>query len=237
LPSRDSASNPSTSEVVRKWLVAFGSLFGREITPLMVSTWCALLAKLTPEQAERGCRKIAESWTFGHFPTPGAILSQFADAEEKAFTLESEAAWERLLAWVKEYYFPDSGVRKGAPSLPAAIQHAARAAGGYAWIERCPAEQLTWCRKTFLAAYRNAHETGQVEKLLGDGEAKRILAALHNQPALLPAREGWETKYKPPVTPKAKLPEPEMTQEQWDARRAFLRAQADEIRGKQEAAQ
>lgn len=181
LPQPDSAQ---TDLVVRKWLVAFGSLFNREITPLMISTWCELLASLAPEQADRGCTEIAKSWTFSHFPTPGAVLSQFKNAEEKGFALEAAGAWEKLLAWVQQNYYPDAGVVNGAPRLSAAIGHAARAAGGYAHIERCSREQLVWVRKTFLDAYKNAHETGQVEHLLSNAEAKRILAGFREVRAL-----------------------------------------------------
>ena len=78
----------------------------------------------------------------------------------------------------QENYFPDSGVRRGAPQLPPAVQHAARAAGGFAFIERCPEGELVWCRKNFLAAYANFHATAKVEHLLSDGEAKEIYERL-----------------------------------------------------------
>jgi hypothetical protein len=169
-------SGLSTEMVVRKWLVAMGSLYGREITPLSIATWCEMLSPLTPEQAEQGFRELVKSWTFAHFPSPGAILSQFKNAEEKGFALEAEGAWGKLLDWVEQNYYPDKGVRSRAPRLPSAIEHAAHAAGGYSHIERCSREQLVWVRKTFLDAYKNVHETGQVEHLISNAEAKRILA-------------------------------------------------------------
>lgn len=238
-PRPDFRQGRSTELVVRKWLVVFGELFHREISPFLIASWCEVLAPLTPEQADRGCAQIAKTWTFSHFPTPGAVLSQFDKVEEKGFALESEQAWEKLLAWVRDNYYPDSGIRKGAPRLPAAIEHAARAAGGFSYIERCSQDELVWCRKTFLAAYKNVHETEQVEHLLSDGAAKRILAGFSKPPALPAANPEREAKYPPPVMP-ADLPklkpvrQYEMTQEEWDARRAFLKAQADEIAKKQE---
>jgi hypothetical protein len=202
LSKRETSLQPDsapTELIVRKWLVAFGSLFNREITPLLIATWSEMLSPLTPEQADRGCMEIAKSWTFAHFPTPGAVLSQFKSAEERGFALEAAGAWEKLLAWVKENYFPDSGVREGAPRLSAAIELAARAAGGYEWIEKCPHEQLAWCRKNFLAVYKNVHDTAQVEHLISDGEAKRILAKLRNRAAIIGIRVA-ETTEPEPVT-------------------------------------
>ena len=188
LSNREILSRPdsslSTEMVVRKWLVAMGSLYSREITPLLIGTWCEMLSPLTPVQAEHGFRELVKSWTFAHFPAPGAILSQFKTAEEKGFALEAEGAWGKLLAWVEQNYYPDKGVRSGAPRLSAAIEHAARAAGGYAHIERCSREQLVWVRKAFLESYKNVHETGQVEQLISNAEAKRILAGFREVRAL-----------------------------------------------------
>ena len=74
--------------------------------------------------------------------------------------------------------FPDTGIRRGAPRLSPAVERATRAVGGLNFIERCSEEELVWWQKNFLTAFTNVHETGQVEHLLGEGEAKRILARL-----------------------------------------------------------
>jgi hypothetical protein len=235
-PPPDSAP---TELIVRKWLVVFGSLFNREITPLLVATWCELLGHLTPEQAESGLKQIADSWTFSHFPTPGAVLAQFEKAEEKGFELEAEMQWQNFLAWVCENVYPDTGIRRGAAKLPAAVEHAARAAGGIFFIQRCSEDQLVWCRKTFLAAYKNIHETGQVAHLLGDGDAKQIVRKLNAGPPSLPsANPDWEKKYSPPATPQSSLksailndsPKPYrvLTQEEWDQRKQRQKAAVEE---------
>jgi hypothetical protein len=187
--------------VIRKWLVVFGTLFNREITPFLIGSWCELLSGLSVPQIEQGCKQIAKTWTFSHFPTPGAVLTQFEKANEKGLELESETEWENLLDWTDKNYFPDTGIRKGARQLSATTQHAARAAGGFRWIATCPESELIWCRRTFVAAYKNVHETGQLEHLLGNGEAKRILAGFSERLALPVADADWEKKYTPPATP------------------------------------
>lgn len=180
--SRQKIESPPDSRsievAVRKWLVVFGTLFNREITPFLIGSWCEVLAPLSPEQIERGCMETARSWTFAHFPTPGAVLSQFSKAEEKGSTLEAENEWRALLAWIDKNFHPDLGVDKSAPHLSATTLHAAKATGGFRYIANCPERELVWCRNHFLAAFKNAHETQKVEHLLTDGEAKRILARL-----------------------------------------------------------
>ena len=220
----------STELLIRKWLVIFGSLFNREITPFLIGIWCELLSGLSAAQIEQGCEQVAKTWTFNHFPTPGVVLSQFDKAEQKGLELEGEHHWERLLDWVRENYFPDTGIRHGAPQLSPATLHAAKAAGGFAYIERCPQDQLAWCRKTFLAAYKNVYETEHVEHLLSDGEAKTILSQLIAGPPALPsANPDWEEKYPSPAAPQnlpsvavVKAP-PEasrvLTEEEWKGRR------------------
>ena len=85
------------------------------------------------------------------------------------------------------------------------IEHAARAAGGYAYIEKCSREELVWVRKTFLAAYRNVHETGQIEHLLGDGNAKRIWAELKAGSV----QKGLVSRSTPALEPSGEKPKPE----------------------------
>jgi hypothetical protein len=154
----------------------------------VMAFYAVALNDLSLEQLDAACDRATKTCRF--FPTPADIRSHIEKAKEEGFELEAAVEWEKLLAWIRENYFPDpltvghttTHIRPGAPWLPAATQHAARAAGGFAYIERCPQDELVWCRKTFLAAYKNVHETRQVEHLLSDGEAKHILAQFHAAP-------------------------------------------------------
>jgi hypothetical protein len=69
-------------------------------------------------------------------------------------------------------------------------------------LQRCSEERLVWCRKDFLAAFKNFRETSQVEHLLPD-EAKKILSRLRAGPPALPSSSpNWEDKYPPPAMPR-----------------------------------
>jgi hypothetical protein len=148
--------------------------------------WVSALVDLEPEVLDAACRKAMQTCKF--FPTPAEIRGAIERAESEGFELKAEAEWQKLLAWVHANYFPDgltvagtyqtTNIRPHAPRLSQATEHAAKAAGGFSYLERCDADQLPFCRRAFLAAYRNVHETGQVEHLLGDGEAKRIFEQL-----------------------------------------------------------
>jgi len=183
----------SNSSVVRKWIVTFGEIFGREITPELVKVWCRLLADVDAEALNRACERAAKTCKF--FPSPAEIRGQFDQANAGGFELEAEEKWQNLLAWVRRFYHSDLGVTRGAPQLDPTVEFAARAAGGFHWLECCPESELQWAKKRFMETLSCIHETGKAEQLLGDGEAKRILATLqaslsqrkHEQ--LAPARE------------------------------------------------
>jgi hypothetical protein len=183
----------SSSEIARQRLVRFAEICQREIGSVLPSIWAEQLADIPPEKLNLACDRLEKTWRSGFLPTIGDVRAQLDDAESKAFDLAAENEWQRLLAWIRENYFPDTGIRRGAPRLAPAVEHAARAAGGFHFLEGCTQSQLVWCRKTFLAAYRNVHETGQVENLLGDGQAKQILARFkagpREEPKPLPAVE------------------------------------------------
>ncbi|MGB6718207.1 MAG: hypothetical protein WBE47_14755, partial [Candidatus Acidiferrales bacterium] len=66
---------------------------------------------------------------------------------------------------------------------PPAIEFAVKASGGWRRLHTCSEDGLVWCRKTFLDRLAVIGETTEVEHLLSDGEAKRILADLQAGPS------------------------------------------------------
>jgi hypothetical protein len=172
-------SEPPVSEtrsrLIREWLVRFGTNHERAIAPL-VALWEDELADVSPALLEKAFRQVLTTSRF--FPTIADIRAQIDQANANGAKLEIEEAWARALDWVQRYFHPDLGVARGTPELPAAIQHALRAAGGMRWIETCPASELQWAKKRFVEDFTRVHETRQVEHLLTRPEARRILAGL-----------------------------------------------------------
>jgi hypothetical protein len=170
--------------LVRMWLVALGEAYQYVVSPTLAGVWISSLEDVPVNRLDAAFKALVKKWKpdFGRrFPVPADLLSVLDKADDTGFELKAQREWDGLLIWIQNHYFPDSGVRRGAPHLSPAVQHAARAAGGFAFIERCSESELVWCRKTFLAAYKNYHETAKVDHLLSDGEAKEIYARLTSE--------------------------------------------------------
>jgi hypothetical protein len=165
----------SSSEIARQTLVKFAAKYYRDVTPALAQIWADELSDIRPDLLQRACDQVAKTWTSGFMPTPANIRAAIDQANAKAFGLEAEEAWQRALYFCTRHFHPDMGVNRRAPKLPAAIEHAIRAAHGMSFIYNADREQLVWAKKRFIEDFTNIHETGQVKHLLTDGEARRLL--------------------------------------------------------------
>ncbi len=164
----------------------------RQIPEGTFAVYAEALEDLTPEQLDAACHRVTQVCRF--FPTPADIRAQIDRANTGGFQLEAEQAWQEVLTWVNLYVLPDIGIARGAPTLPPAVEHAAKAAGDVRYLECCSEEELGWRKKDFIRDYSTIHETGQVEHLLTRGEARCILAQLSKppEPKRLPAPQSSE---------------------------------------------
>lgn len=162
--------------LIREWLVKFGAIYGRDITPLLVASWEEALAHVQdlPQleraflQAARTCRQF--------MPTPADVLAPMGQAEGAARRLDGERAWRQLEQYIERYFLgADVGLSPRAPSLPAAIDYAQRAAGGLPFIESCSREDLVWAKKRFLEAHETYSAAPELHAL-ATGEARKLLA-------------------------------------------------------------
>jgi hypothetical protein len=219
--------------VAYQWIVKFAAVTGKAAERVLQDIWAEALSDIPADRLNGACERLMKTWRLPNLPLPGDVRAQLEKADAEGFELEAETEWQKLLAWIRQNYFPDVGVRRGAPSLRPAVEHAARAAGGFHFIEGCAEEQLVWCRKTFLAAYKNVHETQQAQHLIGSGEAKKILARLaagpqdRRQLAAPTAQEepGTDIPRKEvhvALSQIAGIP----SEEEWEARKAMLKSSA-----------
>ena len=168
----------SSSDIARQWLVKFGEICQKEITSALAGIWAEQLGDIPADLLDRACDRLAKTWTSGFLPSPGNVRAQIENANSAGLELEAAGAWDRWLKHVTSYYHPDLGWDRRAPHLDAITEHAGSAAGGAHWVERCPEDELQWCRKRFLEDYTATRKTGEVQDLLTRGEAKKILASL-----------------------------------------------------------
>ena len=168
----------SSNKVARQWLVKFAEICQKEITPALAGIWAEQLGDIPADLLDRACDRLAKTWTSGFLPTPGDVRAQIKNADAGGLEVEAAEAWDRWLAHVREYFLSDLGWDRRAPRLDAMTEHAGNAAGGAHWVERCPEEDLHWCRERFLEDYTATRKTGEVQDLLTRREAKKIFASL-----------------------------------------------------------
>lgn len=170
---------------------------GEPLDPARVALWEDELRDLSAEQIEQACQRALRTHRFG-FPKIADVRAQIDQVQSRAVQLEAGDAWDFALNYAVRWYDPDLGIKRGAPELPPRIEHAIRAAGGLHWMWGCPESELQWARKRFLEDFTNLEELGQVENMLPDGDAKRILRQLAARSELLA---------RGTVAPPAELPE------------------------------
>lgn len=172
----ESRASESLEAVVARWLVKFGSVFDKTITPLLKATWYEALQDLDATVVEAACLQVAKTAEF--FPSPAAIRKQIDSAKCNAFNLKVEQDWQRFLLWLRRFYHPDLGVHQNAPALAPPVLAAVRAAGGFRFLANCSESELQWAKKRFVNEVVRIHEIGQTQHLLSDAEAKRFVAQL-----------------------------------------------------------
>jgi len=182
-----------TEKLARQWAATFAELFQVSLAqrgPRFVDLWVSALADLDPNALNAACRRAMQVSKF--VPTPAGIRSMIKQADADGLQLRAEHAWQHLLNWVREWCHPDLGIAHRGPALPAAVAHAARAAGGFNFLWGCATDDLQWAKKRFIEDFVRVHEARQVEHLLTDAEARdliRQIAARAEENALpMPAK-------------------------------------------------
>jgi hypothetical protein len=52
----------SSSDVARQWLVTFGEICGREISPALAAIWTDQLGDIPPDLLQQACDRLAKTW-------------------------------------------------------------------------------------------------------------------------------------------------------------------------------
>lgn len=154
----------------------FTEHYRQPVSELSAVAYVEGLSDLTAQQLDSACGACLRACRF--MPTVADIRAQISQADAAGQQLEWDKTWERLLDWVRRYFDPNLGVDRRAPPLPAAVEHAAMAAGGCRWLESCPEPELQWAKKRFIQALANVDQAQASKQLLTRGEANRILGEL-----------------------------------------------------------
>jgi len=173
----------STEQAIREWLMVFAETYRKNgapypLTPVMTGVWTKLLGDLDVDVLNAACRKLAAVGCRREFPIPADVRAQIEQANEKGFAVEAEQEWNRAVEYSTNDWHPDICPSRNARELSPAAWHALTVAGGPAHLFNCSLEERKWARKLFIEDFMLIHETGKNQDLLGDSEAKAILATL-----------------------------------------------------------
>src|SRR5579864_1357969 len=219
--------------LIRRWIVTYADTYRTPSgMPLDVSDgrqakiYEIALADIPIAQLTVALERALQTCKF--FPTIAEIRQLVEQTNSSGFALKAETEWHNFLLWVRKFYHPDLGITSGAPELSAAVQFAARAAGGIHWIESCAESALLWAKKRFVETFTRVHETGEAERLLTDGEAKRILANLRAgnpirgkiaESSVVERRPTAATTIQPFVRAAREYPAIEISEEEFESRK------------------
>lgn len=180
-PRSQLTDKESKSALIREWItrLALNAGAALDATALGVfeALWLDGFADVPCRALEAAFRKTLR--TAKYWPVKVADVRDHLDkAQSSASAVSAEQEWQDLLEWVRRFYHPDLGVSRKAPGLSPAVEFAARAAGGFHFLESCSESELQWAKKRFLESLVRAQESNEAAHLLSDGDAKRLLASL-----------------------------------------------------------
>lgn len=145
----------------------------------LIALWTESFGDLSNERLEAAFQKALAGCKF--WPIKVAdVREHVEELGKRELSLKTEAAWQKLLEWIRLHYSPDLGIDRHAPQLEPAVWHAAKAAGGIRLLHSCASEDLVWRKKEFIAYYTTVHETGKAEHLLIDAESKKLLQQIRD---------------------------------------------------------
>lgn len=237
VPSSNPKSPNEISEqrasLIRKWLVRFGELYTFELTAEKIRIWISVMNDLSTQTVDAGFRMVEKTFkptSACPFPTP-AHLREFVDqAKELTSADEVETAWHETVKVIQERYHPDLGWR--GPQLVERLDRAIRAANGVHYVWSCSEADLVWAKKRFVECYqRDAEMEGArgliaptVLQVLKEAVAPKALSPF--QVAVQQATDIAMQNVPPENHPRGAV---ELTEEEFNARKEFLRKQAEQL--------
>ena len=143
---------------------------------------------MEPATLERLFRRAIKTCHF--FPKVSDVLQPIEDSP--IAQAEAEAKWTRVLEYIRLFWSPDlpGGVSRGAPRVTERTMTAIRAAGGFAWLNECPRDDLQWCKKRFVESYTAWATLRRDEYLLPEDSPVKALLSEANR-ALPAPRDNW----------------------------------------------
>jgi hypothetical protein len=200
----------SSSDAIRQFLVKAGEVYGRAITAPLVSIWIEELGAYPVEQLDGMFRHILRTWKpeYGKtFPVIAEVLQPMDVAAKNELASRADLEWQKLLDYIRRYYWADGPWQHKAPKLPEKVRVSCNAAGGFAWLNECSRDDLVWAKKGFVESYIAWEEMNKDQWLLPEGTLRNLLLEASSEKALLPGPVADSEDWLPPVVPSRIAPQ------------------------------
>lgn len=187
-----------------------GEVYGRTITAALVSIWIEELAGYPADKLAGMFRHVLRTWKpeYGKtFPTIADVLQPLDATAKKELASRADLEWQKLLDYIRRYYWADGPWQHKAPKLPEKVRVSCNAAGGFAWLNRCPEKELVWAKKSFVESYIAWEEMKKDQWLLPEGTLRNMLLEKSEAQALLPGPVASAEDWLPPVVPSRIAPQ------------------------------
>jgi hypothetical protein len=199
-----------STDAIRQFLVKCGEVYGRTITAALVSIWIEELAGYPADKLAGMFRHVLRTWKpeYGKtFPTIADVLQPLDATAKKELASRADLEWQKLLDYIRRYYWADGPWQHKAPKLPEKVRVSCNAAGGFAWLNRCPEKELVWAKKSFVESYIAWEEMKKDQWLLPEGTLRNMLLEKSEAQALLPGPVASAEDWLPPVVPSRIAPQ------------------------------
>jgi hypothetical protein len=207
--SEPRCSQPTERDsLIRDWLTRLAVNSGVSLDPVTIAVylqlWTDSFADLDDATLDAAFRKTMLTWgsefgKVGKLPTVGDIRGHLDATAKKELASRADLEWQKLLDYIRRYYWADGPWEHKAPKLPERVRVSANAAGGLAYLNECDRESLQWAKKRFVENYIAWEEMKKDQWLLPEGTLRNLLLEASTEKALLPGPVADSEDWLPPV--------------------------------------
>jgi hypothetical protein len=215
-PEPRSNRTAARDNLISDWLTRLALNSGVALEPgtraVYVKLWTESFADLDDAPLTVAFQRTMLTWRSefgkaGKLPTVGDIRGHLDATAKKELASRADLQWQKLLDYIRRYYWADGPWQHKAPKLPEKVRVACNAAGGFAQLNECSRDDLVWAKKSFVESYIAWEEMNKDQWLLPEGALRNLLLEASREKALLPGPVTDSDDWLPPVVPSRIAPQ------------------------------
>lgn len=215
-PEPRSNRTAARDNLISDWLTRLALNSGVALEPgtraVYVKLWTESFADLDDAPLTAAFQKTMLTWgsefgKAGKLPTVGDIRGHLDATAKKELASRADLQWQKLLDYIRRYYWVDGPWQHKAPKLPEKVRVACNAAGGFARLNECSRDDLVWAKKSFVESYIAWEEMNKDQWLLPEGALRNLLLEASREKALLEGPVADSEDWLPPAVPSRIAPQ------------------------------